>query len=83
MPFNNRRKYFLNGVPAFTYPGFLHTDGSTSNPCCAVDTGYFGNDADDKYNALQIKAKSAPVMDFQFLAHYTFSHAYDYDADLF
>jgi hypothetical protein len=77
-----RRKYFLNGVPAFTYPGFFTPTGAPLT-CCAVDTGYFGNDADDKYNALQIKAEKRTSYGLQFLAHYTFSHAYDYDATYF
>ena len=87
VPFNNRRKYFLNGVPAFTYPGSTFTDSQgvvhPTPGCCAVDTGYFGNDADNKYNALQIKAEKRTSHGFQFLAHYTFSHAYDYDAGYF
>jgi len=77
-----RRKYFLNGVPAFSYPGFFTPTGAPLT-CCAVDTGYFGNDADDKYNALQIKAEKRTSYGLQFLAHYTFSHAYDYDATYF
>jgi len=56
VPQADRRKYFLNGVPAFTYPGFTTPSGAPLT-CCAVDTGYFGNDADNKYNALQIKAE--------------------------
>jgi hypothetical protein len=82
-----RRKYFLNGVPSFTYPGSTFTDlqGNVhpTPPCCNVDTGYFGNDADDKYNALQIKAEKRTSFGLQFLAHYTFSHAFDYDAGYF
>ncbi|HKV24651.1 MAG TPA: carboxypeptidase regulatory-like domain-containing protein [Candidatus Acidoferrum sp.] len=77
-----RRKYFLNGVPAFTYPGFTTPSGAPLT-CCAVDTGYFGNDADDKYNALQIKAEKRTSYGLQFLAHYTFSHAFDYDSNYF
>jgi hypothetical protein len=77
-----RRKYFLNGVPAFTYPGFTTPSGATLT-CCAVDTGYFGNDADNKYNALQIKAEKRTSYGLQFLAHYTFSHAYAYDNNYF
>src|SRR6266481_423104 len=87
VPFNNRRKYFLNGVPAFTYPGSTFTDAQgivhPTPACCAVDTGYFGNDADNKYNALQIKAEKRTSYGLQFIAHYTFSHAYDYDANYF
>jgi hypothetical protein len=77
-----RRKYFLNGVPAFTYPGFTTPTGAPLT-CCAVDTGYFGNDADNKYNALQIKAEKRLSQGLQFLAHYTFSHAYAYDSNYF
>jgi hypothetical protein len=77
-----RRKYFLNGVPAFTYPGFFTPTGAPLT-CCAVDTGYFGNDADNKYNALQIKAEKRTSYGLQFLAHYTFSHADAYDSTYF
>jgi len=87
VPQSFRRKYFLNGVPAFTYPGSTFTDAQgnvhPTPACCAVDTGYFGNDADDKYNALQIKAEKRTSYGFQFLAHYTFSHAFDYDNNYF
>jgi hypothetical protein len=82
VPQSNRRKYFLNGVPAFTYPGFTTPTGAPLT-CCAVDTGYFGNDADNKYNALQIKAEKRTSYGLQFLAHYTFSHAYAYDSTYF
>jgi Carboxypeptidase regulatory-like domain/TonB dependent receptor-like, beta-barrel len=87
VPQSFRRRYFLNGVPAFTYPGstFVDAQGVThpTPPCCAVDTGYFGNDADDKYNALQVKAEKRTSFGLQFLAHYTFSHAFDYDQAYF
>jgi hypothetical protein len=77
----------LNGVPAFTYPGSTFTDAQgnvhPTPACCAVDTGYFGNDADNKYNALQVKAEKRTSFGLQFLAHYTFSHAYGYDAGYF
>jgi hypothetical protein len=84
-----RRRYFLNGVPSFTYPGFFVTQVVNGVPtqvpltCCAVDTGYFGNDADDKYNAIQVKVEKRFSQGLQFLAHYTFSHAYDYDSGYF
>jgi len=77
-----RRKYFLNGVPKFTYPGFTTPTGAPLT-CCNVDTGYFGNDADDKYNALQIKGEKRFSHGLTFLAHYTFSHAFDYDSNYF
>jgi hypothetical protein len=84
VPSANRRPLFLNGVPAFTYPGFTFKDlqGNVhpTPPCCAVDTTYYGNDADNKYNALQVKAEKRVSYGLQFLAHYTFSHAYFYDS---
>jgi hypothetical protein len=83
-PASSRRRLFLNGVPAFTYPGQTYTDAMgvvhPTPPCCAVDTSYYGNDADNKYNALQIKAEQRITHGLQFLAHYTFSHAYAYDS---
>jgi Carboxypeptidase regulatory-like domain len=83
VPPANRRRYFLNGVPAFTYPGFTDAKGNPTPPCCAVDTSYYGNDADNKYNALQVKAEKRTSYGFQFLAHYTFSHAYQYDSNYY
>jgi len=83
----DRRRYFLNGVPAFQYPGFTFTDAQgvqhPTPPCCAVDTSYYGNDADNKYNALQIKAEKRVSSGLQFLAHYTFSHAFVYDSNYY
>ncbi len=81
-----RRPLFLNGVPAFTYPGFTFTDATGVHPtpaCCTVDTNYYGNDADNKYNALQVKAEKRTSYGLQFLAHYTFSRAYAYDGTYF
>jgi hypothetical protein len=48
-----------------------------------VDTNYYGNDADNKYNALQVKAEKRTSYGLSFLAHYTFSHAYAYDSTYF
>jgi hypothetical protein len=73
-----RRRLFLNGVPAFTYSAF---PGVT---CCSDSPGdYFGNDADNKYNALQVKVEKRVSNGLQFLAHYTYSKAYFYDAGYF
>src|SRR6202030_2383196 len=87
VPQSNRRRYFLNGVPTFTYPGSTFTDAQgnvhPTPACCAVDTGYFGNDADNKYNALQVKAEKRTSYGLQFIAHYTYSRAYNYDQGYF
>jgi hypothetical protein len=82
-----RKPLFLNGVPAFNYPGFTFVNANgvvtPTPPCCAVDTNYYGNDADNKYNALQIKAEKRVGSGLQFIAHYTYSRAYAYDSTYF
>jgi Carboxypeptidase regulatory-like domain/TonB dependent receptor len=85
---NNRREFFLNGVPTFTYPGSTFTTAGgqvlPTPACCSGTIGnYFGNDADNKYNALQIKAEKRVSHGLQFLAHYTFSHAFAYDSNYY
>jgi outer membrane receptor protein involved in Fe transport len=79
IPANNRREFFLNGVPTFNYGGI---PGYT--PCCSFGIGnYFGNDANNNYNALQIKGEKRFSQGLQFLAHYTFSKAYAYDSNYY
>ncbi|MGC2673393.1 MAG: TonB-dependent receptor [Candidatus Acidiferrum sp.] len=74
IPANERRAFFLNGVYSFPYTGTGYT------PCCSGGVGnYFGNDANNNYNALQIKAEKRTSYGLQFLAHYTFSRAYAYN----
>jgi len=87
VPQSFRRPLFLNGVAAFNYPGFTYVNSLgavTATPsCCSVDTNYYGNDADNKYNALQVQAEKRVSSGLQFLAHYTFSHAFAYDNNYF
>jgi len=82
-----RRRLFQNGVAAFSYPGFTFRDAQgvlhDTPPCCPGDTNYYGNDADNKYNALQVMVEKRVSHGLQFLAHYTFSHAFAYDGDYF
>ena len=78
VPQADRRRYFLNGVPAFAYPGYTTPTGAPLT-CCAVDLAYFGNDSSSNYNAIQIKVEKRFTQGLQFLAHYTFSHANDFD----
>jgi Carboxypeptidase regulatory-like domain/TonB dependent receptor len=74
-PTNDRRPFFLNGVPRFTYPNFPGV------VCCSSDIGnYFGNDASTHYNAIQVKVEKRFTQGLQFLAHYTYSHAYNFDS---
>jgi len=71
IPQANRRRFNLNGVPAFNLPQFPVIDPVTGLPkldasgnpipltCCSSDIGnYFGNDASSHYSALQVKSKS-------------------------
>jgi hypothetical protein len=83
---SDRTRFFANGVPAFTYPGFTFIDPVThlpdpTPPCCAGGTTYYGNDASNNYNALQIQAEKRASNGLQFIAHYTFSHAFAYDTN--
>jgi len=63
---------------SFTYPGSTFTDAQgvvhPTPACCSDSPGdYFGNDADNKYNALQVKVEKRVSNGLQFLAHYTYS----------
>ncbi len=83
----DRRPFFQNGVPAFTYPGSTFTDaGGLVHPtpaCCAVDLTYFGNDASSNYEALQIKVERRFDHGLQFLAHYTYGHSNAYNSNYY
>jgi len=97
VPQSNRRRFFLNGVPTFTYPNFPVLDPLTGQPvidpitgnpipltCCSTDVNdYFGNDASSHYNALQVKLEKRFAQGLQFLGHYTYSRAYNYNDDYF
>jgi hypothetical protein len=93
IPTNDRRRFFLNGVPAFTYPDCSVSQGKcglTNVPladqltCCSSDIGnYFGNDASTHYDALQVKVEKRFSQGLQFLGHYTYSHAFNYDSGYF
>jgi hypothetical protein len=93
VPSAARRRLFLNGVPAFTYPdcsvsqkacGLTGVPVSDQLTCCATDVGnYFGNDASTHYDALQVKVEKRFSQGLQFLAHYTYSHAFNYDSSYF
>jgi hypothetical protein len=78
----NRRRFFLNGTPAFSYPGFFTQTGAPLT-CCSGDLTYFGNDASSNYNAFQAKVEKRFSQGLQFLAHYTFAHSNAYNSNYY
>ena len=82
VPQADRRRFFQNGVPSFTYPGYTTPAGALLT-CCAVDLAYFGNDASSNYNSLQVKVEKRFSNGFQFIAHYTYSHSNAFDQNYY
>ena len=81
VPDNQRRPYYGR----FSYPGYFVTQVVNGVPtqvpltCCAVDEGdYFGNNANNTYEALLVKVEKRFSNGLQFLAHYTYSNANAY-----
>ena len=55
---------------------------STGTTCSGIQyslDNYYGNDAASTYNAFEVKVEKRFSQGFQFISHYTFSHAYNYD----
>ncbi len=90
----NPKSMFLFGVhdPLSSSPTGGYPD-SVRRPLCdpvlATDTcqripidlgNYYGNDANNNYNALEVKVDKRFAKGLQFIAHYTFSHANFYDS---
>jgi outer membrane receptor protein involved in Fe transport len=82
IPDNARRPYFN----AFSYPGYTVTQIIGGVPtavplvCCSTDLGnYFGNNANNEYEALVIRADKRFSDGLQFMAFYTYSHAWAYN----
>jgi hypothetical protein len=48
-------------------------------PQFPIDLAWFGNDASSNYNAVQIKVEKRFGHGLQFLAHYTYAHANDFN----
>jgi len=67
-------------------PVFGGTPGNPQNQCTGIgfDLGnYYGNDAASDYNAFEAKVDKRFAKGLQFLAHYTFSHANNYDSNYY
>jgi hypothetical protein len=81
VPDNQRRPYYNR----FSYPGYTVTQVINGVPtqvplmCCSTDLGnYFGNNANNTYEALVIKGEKRFSQGLQFLAFYTYSKANAY-----
>jgi hypothetical protein len=60
--------------------------GDPAGTCTRIGFGlgnYYGNDAASTYHAFQTKIDKRFARGLQFLAHYTFSHAYNYDSNYY
>jgi hypothetical protein len=66
---------------AFSTP-YTYSDGFTTNVvCCSASQsfGFAGNDGTNSYEAFQVKVNQRAAKGLTFLAHYTYSKAYDAD----
>ncbi len=74
----SQRQYYYN---KFSTP-YTDANGVTTNVlCCSggIMGNYFGNNANSSYNALQIKVQQNLAHGLQFIAHYTWSRALNYN----
>jgi len=71
VPRDQRRRYYNK----FTYADWPGVQ------CCSGDLGFAGNDASNNYKALQIKVDKRLSNGMQFMGHYTYARAYDYNDD--
>ena len=56
---------------------------SSTNSVGRSNLDYFGGDASDTYNSLQVVAEKRFTRGYEFLAHYTWSKALGYDTDYY
>jgi len=81
-------------VNQFSLVGYPNVPQNLRRPLCAPIAGncsrigfdlgnYYGNDAASTYNAFEVKAEKRFSQGLQFLTHYTFSHADNYDSNYY
>ncbi len=77
VPQAQRRPFFNR----FIYNGYTQPGSNPPTPlvCCSNDLSYLANDASSNYNALQVKVDRRFANGLQFLTHYTWSHANNYN----
>jgi hypothetical protein len=78
----SQRQYYYN---KFTIPYTDANGVTTAVVCCSggIMGNYFGNNANSSYNALQVKLQQNMSHGLQFIAHYTWSHALNYNCGYF
>jgi len=65
-------------------PQFTQTQRRPRYPTIPFDLGnYYGNDAASTYNAFEVKAEKRFSQGLQFLTHYTYARAYNYDSNYY
>jgi hypothetical protein len=92
VPFNLRRNLYLrypfqSADPVTGTCTALDLTKPASDPtqklCWTQNIDYFGNDASNNYHGFQAKVEKRMAHGLQFLAHYTWSQAFNYDADYY
>jgi hypothetical protein len=76
--------YDVNQFSMAGYPTLSQNQRRPLYPRIPFDLGnYYGNDAASTYNAFEVKAEKRFSQGLQFLTHYTFSHAKNYDSNYY
>jgi hypothetical protein len=73
---------YNDGLPQNARRPLCGTYDPDTQTCSRIGFGlgnYYGNDAASTYNAFEAKVDKRFTKGLQFLAHYTFSHAYNYN----
>jgi outer membrane receptor protein involved in Fe transport len=77
---------FADGLPQNARRPLCGTFDPVTETCSRIGFGlgnYYGNDAASTYNAFEVKVDKRFAKGLQFLTHYTFSHAYNYDSNYY
>jgi hypothetical protein len=71
-------------IVGFGNPALTQNQRRPLYPAIPFDLGnYYGNDAASTYNAFEVKVEKRFAQGLQFLTHYTFAHANNYDSNYY
>ena len=82
----NGPNYDVNpvAIAGFGNPALTQNERRPLFPNIPFDLGnYYGNDAGSTYNAFEVKVEKRFTQGLQFLTHYTYSHADNYDSNYY